>query len=247
MEDDRSDAGACSRPPALDDLTLIIAMDGDADVDVLAHLRACTYCTRRAREFADLHGLLSKRLYRVLCPSSDELVAYQQGWLRNGQRVALRDHLRDCPHCAADLRLLVEAADVPLIAPQPRMQTLRRVIAQLLEPPSLSPLGPVYGAMRGSAPGGQYVYRAENIEIMLDVERATGHSGRLVLFGALLRGDSPKDLNSASASLLCDDAIVSSAMLDELGNFMLDDITPGDYSLSLRLPDCEVVVEALSL
>jgi hypothetical protein len=36
-------------------------------------------------------------------------------------------------------------------------------------------------------------------------------------------------------------------MLDDLGNFILEDIEPGDYSLSLRLPEFEIVVEALSL
>jgi hypothetical protein len=83
---------------------------------------------------------------------------------------------------------------------------------------------------------------------MLDVERAIGRPGRLVLLGLLLPDNTLADeLNGATASLLCNDMIITSAQLDELGNFVLDDLAPGDYSLSLRLPDREVVVEALSL
>ena len=35
--------------------------------------------------------------------------------------------------------------------------------------------------------------------------------------------------------------------VDESGNFSLDNLRPGDYSLSFRMPDREVVVESLRL
>ena len=41
--------------------------------------------------------------------------------------------------------------------------------------------------------------------------------------------------------------LIRTAELDELGNFVLDDLAPGTYQLALRLPDREVIVEALSL
>jgi hypothetical protein len=54
-------------------------------------------------------------------------------------------------------------------------------------------------------------------------------------------------MSQATASLLSENLVVNSAPLDDLGSFVIEDIAPGDYSLSLRLPDLEVVVEALSL
>ena len=155
MEDDRREPGECVRPPALDDLALISAIDGEIDVDTIAHLQICPYCARRAREFTDLHRLLSKQLYRALCPSSDELVAFQQGWLESGRRAELRDHLSACPHCAADMHLLVEAASGPLLAPPTPLARLRRIVAELLTPSPLAPLTSAYGALRGPSPGSQ--------------------------------------------------------------------------------------------
>lgn len=247
MVDEIRETGECVSPPALDDLLLITAVDGEAEADVMAHLRSCPHCMERARVFADLQGLLSTRLYRMLCPSSDELLAFQQGWLESRRQAFLRDHLHACPHCTADLRLLTEAANTPVLLPPDPLGGVRRIIARLLGPSPTASLTPVYGALRGTARGGQYAYRAENIEIMLEVERAVGRSDHLVVFGLLMLDNGMDNVSRGSASLLYNDMVVNSALLDEMGNFMLDDIAPGDYSLSLRLPDCEVLVEALTL
>ena len=248
MEDYRREPGGCSHPPALSDLALIAAIDGEANDDVIAHLRVCRYCAKRADDFAELQRLLRKQLYRVLCPSSDELLAFHQGWLDDDKTTQIQNHLSMCPHCAADLRLLVEAASVPVLeAPSP-LTKLRRVVAELITPRLALPPISAYGALRGSSIGGQYAYRAENMQLMIDVERAACHPGHMLLLGMLLPDDGIAErLTSATASLLHDDDVITSTALDEMGNFVLDDIAPGDYSLSLRLPDREVVVEALSL
>ena len=248
MEDQQEMPVGCSHPPALSDLDLIAAVDGEALDDIVAHLRACPFCAQRASEFAALQNLLRKQLYRVLCPSSDQLLALLHGWLDSSQTMQIQSHVNSCPLCAADMRLLIDAASVPAAAPAGPLNRLRRVVAELITPRAPSPLTAAYGVMRGSSSGGQYAYRAENIQLMLDVERAAAYPGRLILLGLLLPDDSIGDrLNSATASLLHNDTIITSTLLDELGNFVIEDIAPGDYSLSLRLPDREVVVEALSL
>jgi hypothetical protein len=248
MEDPRKMLVGCSYPPALSDLDLIAAVDGEAVGDIVAHLRVCPFCAQRASEFAALQNLLRKQLYRVLCPSSDQLLALQQGWLDSSQTAQFENHVSSCPHCAADMRLLIEAGAIQTTAPPTPLNRLRKVIAELIMPPTISPLASAYGALRGAANGGQYAYRAENIQLMIDVERAVAHPGYMILLGLLLPDDSIADrLESTTASLLHDDTIISSTLLDELGNFVIEDIAPGDYSLSLRLPDREVVVEALSL
>src|SRR4051812_12719235 len=106
MEDHQQAVNECSLPPELDDLALIAAIDGEAEADVMAHLRACHYCAARAHEFADLQGLLRKQLFRMFCPTSDELAAYQHGMLEGGQRATIANHLAECPHCTRELTLL---------------------------------------------------------------------------------------------------------------------------------------------
>jgi hypothetical protein len=244
MEEHREEPGICRRPPSPNELELIAAVDGEADKEVVAHLRDCPHCAQRAHAIDELQQLLRQRLYRILCPSSDDLLAYRQGWLDEHRTLDVRKHLHDCPHCTSELRLLDEAAGAPPWPPP--INHLRRLVAMAL-PPQRQPIA-VYGSLRGAEYGGQYAYRAEHLELTLDVQRVAAKPGRVVLVGMLFDEEAPPgEMQRATASLLEGDFVVSSTALDELGNFVLDDIAPGDYSLSLRLPELEVVVEALTL
>ena len=245
MEDQREEMALCSCPPVLDDLALIAAVDGEADEATLDHLRNCPHCAHRAHDFDQLQRLLRQRLFRILCPSSDELAAYQRGWLDAPRHEQIREHVRDCPFCSSELRLLIEAAQVePTATPS---SGLRRIIAVALTP-LRAPFTPAYGGLRAGGYSGQYAYRAENLELTLDIQRASGRPGRLALVGMLLNEEGlAGGMSRATASLVSENLIVSSATLDDLGSFVIEDLAPGNYSLSLRLPDLEVVVEALSL
>lgn len=106
MEDRRPEPGACSLPPALDDVDLLAAIDDEAGTEVQAHLRACPACAARAREFAELQGMLRRRLFRAFCPTSDELAAFQQGMLEGGRQHDVRQHTAGCPHCRREMELL---------------------------------------------------------------------------------------------------------------------------------------------
>ena len=89
MDDNVQAAGGCHFPPELDDLALIAAIDGEADAEVVAHLRTCPHCAGRARHFADLQGLLRQQFFRMFCPASDTLVAFQQGLLAGDQYLSV--------------------------------------------------------------------------------------------------------------------------------------------------------------
>ena len=246
MEDQREGAVLCNCPPALEDLALIAAIDGEADDNTLDHLRRCPHCAGRAQDFDELQRLLRQRLFRILCPSSDDLAAYQQGWLDAPRREAITSHVRDCPFCSGELRLLAEAAQAPS-APGP-FKGLRRIIAVALAPAWQPSLAPVYGGMRSGSSSEHYAYRAENLELTLNIQRTAGRSGQLAMVGMLLNEEGLLGgMSQATASLLSEDLVVNCAPLDDLGSFVIEDIAPGDYSLSLRLADFEVVVEALSL
>jgi hypothetical protein len=216
-------------------------------VDTVAHLRICQYCANRAHEFADLQGLLRKRLYRMFCPTSEELAAFHQGLLEHPQRIAISKHITDCPHCSRELRLLTEALGVPPPPRSPPARWLRRIVARLIAPQPLVPIA-LYGALRGSSSGAQYAYQAENMQLMLDIERAANRPGRLLLLGLLLLDDAlPHGLQNATVNLLHGETVIGKSRLDDLGNFAIDNLAPGQYSLSLRLHDREIVVESLIL
>jgi hypothetical protein len=260
MVDHKQAAEGCSWPVALDDLALIAAIDGEAGPDVMAHLRDCPYCSERARVFEDMQGLLRKQLFRMFCPTSEELAAYQQGLLNGGQQALITEHLKECPHCTREFNLLEQLSRETLPARSPPPANGKsdhahnrapsgklRQIAKLLTPPA-KPLAGAYGALRGPSQASQYAYHAENLQLTLGVQRVVSRTDRRVIYGALeLDDELYKVLSGATAHLSLNETLICTAELDELGNFVLDDLAPGTYQLALRLPDREVIVEALSL
>jgi hypothetical protein len=260
MVDHKQAAEECNWPVALDDLALIAAIDGEAGPDVIAHLRDCPYCTERARVFEEMQGLLRKQLFRMFCPTSDELAAYQQGTLNGGQRASIAEHLKDCPHCTREFTLVEQLSReaLPGRSPPPPQEKgrlhssvpagLRRIAAELLDIRPAKPLGGTYGALRGPSHASQYTYHAENLQLTIGVHRVVSRADRRVVHGALELDDDLFDaFSGATAHLVRDQTLICTAELDELGNFVLDDLAPGTYQLALRLPDREVIVEALSL
>jgi anti-sigma factor RsiW len=260
MVDHKQAAEACSWPVALDDLALIAAIDGEAGPDVMAHLRDCPYCAARAQVFEDMQGLLRKQLFRMFCPTSDELAAYQQGMLNGGRHAFIAEHLKDCPHCTREFKLLEQlsgqeppARSPPLTqAKSQRNQALpaklRRIAAELIEARPAKPLAGAYGALRLPSQASQYAYHAENLQLTIGVQRVVSRADLRVIHGAIELDDELYDIFSgATAQLLYNETLIRTAELDELGNFVLDELTPGTYQLALRLPDREVIVEALSL
>jgi hypothetical protein len=248
MESHQAEQSQCSRPPALDDLDLIAAADGEASPDVLGHLAACGYCAGRARSFDGLQGILRQRLFRAFCPPTDDLVSYQYRMLAEPRAAAVAAHIAECPHCQREMRIIERAAgDRPALSAPAR--AVRRIVAELLSPRQPSALVPLYGAARSFSSGTQYAYRADNLELTLNVARAAGRPGQLVMSGTLATDDDElsERLPGATATLLQNRAVLAVAPLDELGGFLFDDLIPGEYSLSLRFDDCEVVVESLAL
>lgn len=257
MDDYVEAAGGCRLPPELDDLVLIAAIDGEADGETMAHLRVCTHCAERAKHFADLQGLLRQQLFRLFCPTSETLVAFHQGGLESDQRASMAAHLNDCPYCGRELELIkhLTAEGLPGRSPpevrgwhngaavQPERRP-RRLTATPLPQARYA----LAGAYRGPAQMLQYAYQAENLQITIGVRRLGQRADRRVVVGMLeTDADLPSALGGATASLLQCDRPVSTVPLDELGNFVLDDIAAGTYCLALRVAGCEVIIDALSL
>jgi len=262
MVDHKQAAEGCSWPVALDDLALIAAIDGEAGPDVMAHLRDCPYCSERAHVFADMQGLLRKQLFRMFCPTSEELAASQRRLLDGEQQARISEHLNDCPHCTREFNLLEQLSyeTLPARSPPPTngksapgrnsavSGKLRQIAAQLLIIPPAKPLAGAYGALRGPSHANQYAYHAENLQLTLGVQRVVSRADRRVIHGALeLEDELYEVFSGATAHLSHNETLIRTAELDELGNFVLDDLAPGTYQLALRLPDREVIVEALSL
>jgi hypothetical protein len=260
MEDHAQAADGCRLPPELDDLALIAAIDNEADADVLAHLHACPHCAARARHFAEFQGQLRKQFFRMFCPPSEALIAYHQGRAPRSERASIREHLADCPHCLRELQFIDRLTETTHFGPSPPdpwnilnvtareaiAGKVRRIFAQ---PAPNSASHMPYEVLRGANNAVQYAYHAENIQITIGVRQVAQHADRRVVVGLLEIDDDVfiGDVGPASASLLYQNKTICTTELDELGSFVLDDITPGTYRLALHLPDREVIIETLTL
>ena len=158
---------------------------------------------------------------------TEELASYQQGKLIPAEAARARIHVAECGRCRAELALLAEITASPLT---PLVRPWRQVVA--------APLRPV--DVFADDQGTPQIYRAGGLRIVLHVERQHGRDGPR-LSGSL----SGATAHGVTASLLCKGRVVSSTALNEQGAFMLEHLDSGDFRLSLRLPDYEVIVEAL--
>lgn len=268
MQEPNQAADRCISTPALDDLALIAAIDGEADDEVMRHLGACAHCAARAQHFADLQGLLRKQFFRMFCPPADTLVAFHEGSLSTLQYAQVKSHLAECPHCSREQRFLVQLTTDSVSGTSPPMQwytlsadTLRqprppsdapspalRQIPAVRLPPATQPTRSFYGSARSQPQLGIYAYQADDMQISIGVRLVANRNDRRVLSGSVrLADERASALDHAIASLFHQQQVIGSAELDELGNFVLDNLQPGTYRLSFRLTDCEVIIETLSL
>jgi hypothetical protein len=269
MEDRKQAADACIQGHALDDLELIAAIDGEASSEVMAHLRACHACAERAQHFAGLQGLLRRRLFRMFCPSTDDLVAFHHGMPPGEQHTSIAAHVADCPHCYRELSVLKQIAADALAGRAPPMLGFEHAhshdgarelsVEEALAGPRQVIAAPPHGrspsrqqngssVAHGSHEVAQYAYQAENLQITIDVQPAFDRTDRRTLTGVLfVDNDLPPGGCQASAHSARDNQLIQTAELDKLGYFVFPNMLPGVYRLFLRLPDREVVIEAINL
>ena len=243
---------SCSRIPPLSDFELLVALDGEADPEVTMHFAHCPDCRARAGQLQKLQDGLIQRLYRADCPSSLDIGEYHFGLLATKKAAAIEKHLTACLFCVNEQRLLADFLPEPslttisdLIAPLKKtMQVLKARLMGGFSASGLAgqpALAPVLSGLRGAADG-PLMYEVEGAQVMAEVFDDDAHPGRKSILG-LLTGT--YQVNSFQAYLWQEARYHATVHVDDLGNFTIDNLTPGDYSLILSGPDLEIHLEDL--
>ncbi len=149
------------------------------------------------------------------------------------ERAASMAHISACSSCAGELRRLEQVMGLM----RTDTSLLRRVIAQLSFD-SIN-LAPAFGVRSGQAASRQLLYSAEENDVDL---RITAQDDKWVVAGQVLgqhcdggQVEIQGEPGSAAASL------------NDLCEFKLPAVSPGSYTLRLRLTNLEVVVTQLEL
>jgi hypothetical protein len=132
--------------------------------------------------------------------------------------------------------LRAQLATAPRATPaKGALATWRTLIAMLV--PAASQL-----SLRGDGPQ-VMTYTAGEVTISLTARPADDPGARLIsLYGEADYPDATISAESVTVDLLRGEAVLATAVLDELGNFVLRGLLPGVYALRLRFPDRREVV-----
>jgi hypothetical protein len=232
----------CVAPPALNDGQLLSFLDGDADPATIRHLAACPACRRQAQQLAQMIKQTTTYLYRLDCPSTTELGEYQLGVLPRAQAANVAAHLAMCPHCWGEIAQLQQflndtAADIEVSV----LERVKVFIARLISgggtptPFSFAPAG-----IRGAG-GAPLVYEAADTQITLTVEAQEDQPDKRTLLG-LLSADTTATFD---VQLLQDEQVVAQTTVDESDNFVLTDLPPGAYDMTISGVGMEIHIQDL--
>jgi hypothetical protein len=186
---------------------------------------------------------LNRLLHRATCPTSTELGEYQLKLLSRERSDEIRDHIAQCPHCTQELNQLTTFLEE--VSPDLEYSLVENIkiwFAELM--PDLSSGGqfaPAYN-LRGKD-SESLVYTAGEAELTLDIVPASQSSNLRSILG-LLTGVDPSDVD---VILLQAGKPLVSSEVDELGNFIISDLEPGDYTLILAGEEFEIHIERLSI
>ena len=218
----------CISPPELEVRLLMAFLDGEADPETTLHLQKCEHCRDRAKTLEREQKLLTSRLYRASCPSTDELGEFHLRMLPSDQMLIISQHVRECPLCTREIEQLKEYLSD--LAPEGNLlQQTRRLIAQLVSggragEPALALRGPDEGPM---------TFEAEGTVIVLDVQPA--NEGKVNIFGQVAADDqdlwtgSTITLNQADGSEITDS-------LNDLGAFQFEQVSTGSIQITILSP-----------
>jgi hypothetical protein len=185
-------------------------------------------------------------LYRVNCPDSVELGEYQLGLAEESQLSLIKHHLTECPYCAREVAQL--EAFMAQVEPDLEYTIVERIkvwIARLVPESDAGdgagqPVASHAFALRGESDG-PIQYEAGEARLTIDIQEDPQRPGRKSLFG-LIMGIDPA---GGQAHLWKDGNLVTTAAIDNLGNFIISDLTPGKYELIAAVNSVEIHVQEL--
>jgi anti-sigma factor RsiW len=247
---------SCVLPPQLTDDALLSYLDGEADPLVVQHLDQCPFCRQRAAELRNYVNSLAARLFRATCPSSLELGEYHVGLLPAPEASRVGAHVDECPHCTAELAVIVDFMAQPDPVPAldilgPVKERAQVLIARLvsggralgaLATPSPA-FAPVLAGVRGTG-AGPLIFEAEEIQIAVEFQVDAQPASQVSLLG-LIQG--PDDFSGAPVRVWRDGELIATEAVDDVGNFVIAGLEPGQYDLTIGETPLQVQIPLLDV
>lgn len=239
----------CHYNPPLDDMELLMTLDGKASQEVEMHVSQCSSCSQRAAELARVQRVATGRLFRAACPPSLDLGEYRLGLMPAAASASIQQHVTTCPFCQQELAQLTTFfnAQDPYLRPALATAIRQRVevlVARLTG--GLQPGGmfgqPALAGLRGEQ-AGPLTFEAGDAQIIVEVQGDGERSGRRAVVG-LVVGLPGQEVQ---AHLWRNEQRVATAPVDALGGFTFDDLPSGQYELFLTGEQQEIHIQDLQV
>jgi len=223
-------------PCTLDEETLLNYAAGLLSAEQRLVVEANPDCVRKAQVLAAEIAAIEASLYRLHCPDVDSLHAYYHRELEATQHLVIHRHVETCRFCQEELELLRIMDETPLIEPSP-LTRVRQIVEAILQPALALQL-------RGQA----LIYAASEVLLTLNTRRTTQGIPRWTIVGELRMPDgSPPDQPIEQVLAMRDDEESITAELEEDGTFILRDLPPGTYRITVHTPEKEIVIRSLKI
>jgi hypothetical protein len=219
----------CIFPPELTDLQLMAYLDKpESNQETASHLEKCPHCQEKAKALELFQKHLKTRLYRSTCPSSEQLGEYYLRMAPANQRLAIAQHLRECPHCASEINTLTDFLKEESSQPEP-VKSLRTVFAKLVSGAAGAGSQQTFPALRGQAKD-LPIFEGEGIVITIDLQ--DNPDGQVSILGQLAADDQDQ---WTGATVELKQAYVSPLVtsLDDLGSFTFETLYPISLQISV--------------
>jgi len=223
----------CQMPPPLSDDEISAVLDGSAEDDVLRHIDVCPDCARRVAAARRLEVAIAQRLNRWDCPSPLALGEYHLNMLSERQARAIREHVKGCPRCQAELAdlsvFLENGRHEDAKGVEPSTGKLPRVNLRLPDWLLGKPLvqRPAM-ALRGTGEE-PVIIEAGALTVFLKLEP---RAGQPVLLGQLA-GDDLGPWVGALVQMWQEGALRATAEVDDLGAFRCEAIALQPFELQI--------------
>ena len=255
---------ACIQPDQVTEADYLAALTQDSRPEFKRHLDDCEFCRREIQVYRNLDNMVRRQFEfisgptRTLCPEAQRVGEYASGLMGSMESAKMRQHLATCDWCKTEFEqisqwllepdaLLEEQAAPPPNRPQgEKFDWVRRVVATLSKPTTLSY---THSGVRGSADSLPQTFQAEELTIVLAVQAVGPRSQGLNILGLVQAGDGAlDDLIGREIRLLSQGKEVATEALDELGNFIFENVQPPQpFELEITLETKIIVVPNLKL
>jgi hypothetical protein len=105
-----------------------------------------------------------------------------------------------------------------------------------------SSISPAFAGLRGEEDE-PFIYQVGNVQIVIDIQDDVEQIGHKTILGLVTGSESKEFIVQVSQ----EDQIIATSSVDEIGNFVITQLMPGDYEIVLEDSEGEIHIQSIQV